>query len=34
MTVLRILETRNRQLVGVRMADQFTDPQHLFPLPP
>jgi hypothetical protein len=33
-TALRILETRNRQQIGVRMADQFTDPQHLFPMPP
>lgn len=32
-TTLRILESRNGQKVGVRMADQFTDPHRMFPGP-
>ena len=32
-TTLRILESRNRQKLGVRMADQYTDPHRLFQAP-
>lgn len=33
-TTLRILETRNSQKLGVRMAECFTDPFQVFPEPP
>ncbi len=33
-TTLRILETRNGQKLGVRMADHVTDPRRVFPQPP
>ena len=32
-TTLRILETRNCQKLGVRMADRFSDPLKVFPAP-